>query len=220
MQHISIAIDGPAGAGKSTVAKEVARRIGILYVDTGAMYRTIAWLALENGVSPNDVDGLERLIAEHEIRMAKSDAGTLQIRVDDVAVSDVLRTQAVSNAVSLVSVHPQVRQVLTGWQRTLSQQTSVVMDGRDIGTVVLPHANVKIFLTASLEERAMRRAKEFAERGISIAVGQLANDLEVRDERDSTREVAPLKPAEEAHLIDSTGKSIDQVVDEILTYVG
>lgn len=219
MQHISIAIDGPAGAGKSTVAKEVARRIGILYVDTGAMYRTIAWLALQHQVSTNDAEGLKQLISLHDIRMAQSDHGDLQIYVDGVVVSDPLRSQDVSNAVSAVSVHPQIRQVLTEWQRALSQQTSVVMDGRDIGTVVLPDAQVKVYLTASLQERATRRAKELNERGISIAVDQLTEDMMVRDTRDATREVAPLRVAEDARHIDSTGKTIDQVVDEILSYV-
>lgn len=219
MQRISIAIDGPAGAGKSTVAKEVARRMQILYVDTGAMYRTVAWLALQHGVPLNDEDALLRLLAKHDVRLSRSGEGTMQIEVDGLKVSDELRSPEVSSAVSLVSVHPAVRQLLTEWQRDLSRQTSVVMDGRDIGTVVLPNANAKIFLTASLEERARRRAQEFMDRGDHVDLAHLTGEIAARDERDGSRQTAPMRPADDAHLIDSTGKIIDDIVDEILALV-
>ncbi len=219
MQRIAIAIDGPAGAGKSTVAKEVAHRMGILYVDTGAMYRTVAWLALQHDVPLDNEDALLQLMNDHKIHLSRSEEGTMQIEVDGQVVSDQLRSPEVSAAVSVVSVHSGVRKLLTEWQRSLSQQTSVVMDGRDIGTVVLPHAELKVFLTASLEERTKRRAEEFAARGVTVDVSQLTSEIQQRDERDQTRETAPLRPAADAHLIDSTGKTIDQVVYEILALV-
>ncbi|QQE76830.1 (d)CMP kinase [Alicyclobacillus sp. SO9] len=219
MHHMTIAIDGPAGSGKSTVAQELAERLGLLYLDTGAMYRAVAWLALQRGVSPQDSSSIVQLMRKSPIHLERTEQGNVEIWVGSNNVTRELRTPEVSNAVSAVSAHPDVRSELTTLQRELSSQHPVVMDGRDIGTVVLPHATVKVFLTASLEERAKRRRREFIESGFSSATEQVAAELAKRDEQDSSRTVAPLKPAQDAHRIDSTGKSVDEVVLEIMTIV-
>lgn len=216
---MTIAIDGPAGSGKSTVARELSQRLGLLYLDTGAMYRAVTWLVLHEGVSPEDSSSIVHLLRENPMRLKSDGKGRLEVWVGDTNVTDKLRTPAVSDHVSAVSALPAVRDELTAIQRAVSQQQSVVMDGRDIGTVVLPDADVKVFLTASLEERARRRSIEFVEGGYAVEPSQIRADLAKRDERDSSRTVAPLKPAVDAHLLDSTGKSVDEVVLEILNIV-
>lgn len=220
MPHINIAIDGPAGAGKSTVAKEVARRLGLLYVDTGAMYRGVAWLALHFGIATENEDAVVELLEQHPLLFKKNRDNGLDVCFGDRCITPELRNPDVSGLVSQLSVHGKVREVLTSWQREFAREHSVVMDGRDIGTVVLPKAKVKVFLTASLEERTRRRANEFRSKGYAVSEVELQDAIQKRDERDSSRSVAPLKPAEDARCIDSTGKSVDQVVREILQFVG
>jgi CMP/dCMP kinase len=218
--NLAIAIDGPAGAGKSTVAKEVARRLNILYIDTGAMYRAVAWLAVNHGLTPNDSEEIFALLKRDPLHFESLDGKTLRITWRGTTISnDELRSPAVSNIVSAISAHPGIRRCLTEWQRELGRQTDVVMDGRDIGTVVLPTAQVKIFLTASLDERARRRALEMGQKGYQISEEQLRSMIEARDARDSSRDVAPLRQADDAYCIDSTGKTIDDVVEEILSIV-
>jgi cytidylate kinase len=219
MSRISIAIDGPAGAGKSTVAKAVARQLGILYLDTGAMYRAVAWLAAQHGVNPDDEAGLVHLLHQHPLEVVEVEPGVLQIRIDGQDVTPYLRSPEISASVSTVAAKPGVRRLLTEWQRAFSREHGVVMDGRDIGTVVLPEADVKIFLTASLEERVRRRAQELQERGFTVSHEELARAIEQRDRQDSSREVAPLTAAPDARRVDTTGRSIDDVVAEILSIV-
>jgi CMP/dCMP kinase len=220
MSHINIAIDGPAGAGKSTVAKEVARQLGLLYVDTGAMYRGVAWLALNYGVSTGDEEALVQLLENHPLCFERNAEGGLDIYHNNTCINAELRNPDVSGVVSQLSVYPRVRAILTRWQQEFARNHSVVMDGRDVGTVVLPDAEVKVFLTASLEERTRRRVEEFQAKGFDVSVDELRRAIEERDHRDSSRSVAPLKPAADAHCIDSTGKPVQQVVDEILELVG
>ncbi|QSO45745.1 (d)CMP kinase [Alicyclobacillus mengziensis] len=221
VEHVSIAIDGPAGAGKSTVARIVAKRLGLLYVDTGAMYRSVAWLAVRFGVRPSDELGLTRLLDEYLLGFERDPAlGTLVVRFQNQDITPELRSPEVSGIVSQLSVHPLVRERLTSIQRSLRRDTGVVMDGRDIGTVVMPDADVKVFLTASLDERARRRAEEItAAQGREVSEVSIRKSMAERDARDSSRDVAPLRPAADAYILDSTGKSIDEVVDEILRLV-
>lgn len=221
IEHVSIAIDGPAGAGKSTVARIVAKRLGLLYVDTGAMYRSVAWLAVRFGIRPTDELGLTRLLDEYPLGFERDPAfGTLVVRFQNQDITPELRSPEVSAIVSQLSVHPFVRERLTSIQRSLRRDSGVVMDGRDIGTVVIPDADVKVFLTASLDERARRRAEEItADQGREVSEVSIRTSMAERDARDSSRDVAPLRPAADAYILDSTGKSIDEVVDEILRLV-
>ena len=219
MQHVVVTIDGPAGAGKSTVAKELAQRLGALYVDSGAMYRAVAWLAVHYHVPANEEEPLLQMLSEHPLKLYRSRQGTMEIFVDGHSISDQLRTPQVSDIVSQVAVHPRVREQLTQWQRETGKHESVVMDGRDIGTVVLPDAQVKIFLTASLAERARRRVTELSNQGYPLTTEELIEAIESRDEQDTSRAVAPLQPATDAYHIDSTEKNVAEVVEEILILI-
>jgi CMP/dCMP kinase len=219
MSHISIAIDGPAGAGKSTVAKLVARRLSFLYVDTGAMYRAISWIAVKTGCSISHEAALLEEVKKSGVRFDKNEDGLLDVYIRDLNVTFELRSPEISEIVSQVAVHKAIRSLLTTWQREFAVRYSVVMDGRDIGTVVLPDANLKIFLTANLSERAKRRMIELTRKGYSVTLDEIMQALKLRDERDATRNVAPLKMAQDAVEIDSTDKSVDEIVDEILGLV-
>ncbi len=210
-EHISIAIDGPAGAGKSTIAKRLAVMLGCIYVDTGALYRTIAYSLFKSGIDYNNVDAVIEHLPKISVNIAyKGD--TQIVLLDGEDVSSFIRTPEVSNAASVTSAIPEVRAYLLDLQRRLAEENSVVMDGRDIATVVLPNAKVKIFLTASAEERARRRFLELQEKGIEASFDEVLADIKDRDYRDSHRDVAPLKQADDAVLIDTTDKDLEQAV--------
>ena len=209
-----IAIDGPAGSGKSTVAKEVAKMLGFHYLDTGAMYRSIAWLALERGISLDDDEAVADLARTETVVFSHEEGNPLPSGVA-IAGHDItleIRTLRIDKAVSPVSAIPAVREALTQQQRAIAASENIVMEGRDIGTVVFPRAELKVFLTASAEERARRRALQNAQRGFGETdEAAILADIIRRDEADSTRAVAPLRPAEDAVMLDTTGMGIDEV---------
>lgn len=215
MKNFSIAIDGPAGAGKSTIAKLLAKKLNYIYIDTGAMYRAIGLYYLDNKVDINDESEINKLIDEIDIKIIYENS-IQQIILNGKNVSDLIRTEEVSHAASVVSTYKKVREKMVSLQQELARVSNVVMDGRDIGTVVLPNANVKVFLTASTDERAKRRHKEFLEKGIEVDLLSIKKDIEERDYRDMNRENSPLKQASDAILIDSSNMTIDEVVSEIL----
>ncbi|WP_019122480.1 (d)CMP kinase [Brevibacillus massiliensis] len=212
---MKIAIDGPAGAGKSTVARIVAARLGYIYIDTGAMYRALAWAVIRSGLAADDEEAVSKLLSQGTIELRRTDAGQ-EVFWNGQDITAEIRTPEVSNGSSIVASLGKVREQMLHLQRELARQGSVVMDGRDIGTHVLPDADVKIFLTASLEERAKRRVDELHAKGYDAEYETLLAELEERDRRDSERSVAPLRRAKDAHLVDTTGKSIEEVIDEIL----
>lgn len=210
-----VAIDGPAGAGKSTVAKNLAARLGFLYIDTGAMYRAVAYEALQRQVTLDNEAALEEIAASVELDM-QVEAGQNRIYLNGRDVSEEIRMPEVSAAASPVSAYTGVREHMVAKQRLLAKRGKVVLDGRDIGTVVLPEADCKIYLTASLDERARRRYKELRERGIEAELDSVRRDIEERDYRDMHRENSPLRRAEDAVLLDSTGMSIDEVMQKVM----
>ena len=208
----SIAIDGPAGAGKSTIARRLARELGYHYVDTGAIYRTVAYFMDLLGVSPKDVDGVERYIDELTVQIEYNEKGEQRMLMNGMDVTDDIRSQEISQKASLVSAHAVVRDVLLDMQRAVAKKNNVIMDGRDIGTVVLPRANVKIFLTASVEVRAKRRYDELVARGAKADLNKIQEEIRQRDHQDITRPIAPLKQARDAVLVDTSNMSINEVV--------
>ena len=215
---INIAIDGPAGAGKSTIAKAVAAKKGYIYVDTGAMYRAMALFILRNGIDPEDAAAISAKCTEADITIEYRD-GAQVVLLGGENVNDYLRTPQVSDMASRTSVNGDVRLKLVELQQQLARRQNVVMDGRDIGTVVLPDAQVKIFLTASVEVRAGRRYKEMIEKGEEADLEAIKAQIKERDERDMNREISPLKQAEDAVLVDTSDMSIDEVVERILGIV-
>ncbi len=220
LSKISIAIDGPAGAGKSTIAKIVSRSLGIIYLDTGAMYRAVALKAIRKGVDTLDREKLASLVKDINIRIVHN-GDEQQIFLDGEDVSEKIRTPEVSIGASNVGTIPEVRMKMVELQRSIAAQNSVVMDGRDIGTYVLPDADFKFFLTASLEERAKRRFNEQQERGLQdVCFEEVLKDMDYRDKNDSSRAFAPLCKAEDAILLDTTDLNIEQVADKILSYAG
>ena len=212
----NIAIDGPAGAGKSTIAKQVAKEKGFIYVDTGAMYRGLAVHFLQNGIDPQDTKEIEEACQDAEVTIGYED-GNQQIYLNGENITSRLRQEEVGNMASKSSAVPKVREKLLDLQRTLAAEKDVVMDGRDIGTNVLPQADVKVFLTADARTRAKRRYDELTAKGISCNLDEIESDIRERDERDMNRETAPLKQAEDAVLIDSSHMSIPEVVSKILS---
>ena len=213
MKHVSIAIDGPAGAGKSTMARAVAKDMGFVYVDTGAIYRTVGYYIQMCGIGPRDVDGVTRLIDEVNIEIKYPEDGLQHMILNGKDVTGEIRTPEMSDYASKLSTLQVVRDFLLDVQRDLAKKHNVVMDGRDIGTVVLPRADVKIFLTASAEVRAQRRLLEFQAKGDQKSTfASVLQDIKQRDERDSNREIAPLKRAADAYLLDTSDLSIDQAV--------
>ncbi|MFM0587155.1 (d)CMP kinase [Streptococcus suis] len=212
MKSIQIAIDGPASSGKSTVAKIIAKNFGYTYLDTGAMYRSATYLALTNGIEVTDQNRIVALLAQYPIRFGRDENSQQLVFVGDEDVTLPIRDNQVTNNVSAVAALPLVREELVRLQQEIAQAGGIVMDGRDIGTVVLPQAELKIFLIASVEERAMRRFKENTERGIETDLEILKEEIAARDLKDSTREVSPLKAADDAITFDTTGVSIEGVV--------
>lgn len=213
----NVAIDGPAGAGKSTIAKLVAKKKGYIYVDTGAMYRGLAIHFLKKKADPEDQQAVAEACRDAEVTIGYED-GVQQIYLNGENVTGMLRTEEVGNMASETSAIPEVREKLLELQRSLAREKDVIMDGRDIGTNILPNADVKIYLTASVETRARRRYDELKEKGTDCSLDEIARDIRERDERDMTREIAPLKKAEDAILVDSSDMTIQQVVDEICGY--
>ena len=208
----TIAIDGPAGAGKSTIARALAKELGYYYVDTGAIYRTVAYFLDLLGVSPKDVDGVERYLDELTVEIEYDETGKQHMIMNGMDVSDDIRTQDISQKASLVSAHAIVRDMLLDMQRDVAKKHNVIMDGRDIGTVVLPRATVKIFLTASAEVRAQRRLDEMLAKGQQGNFKQVLADIQQRDYQDSHRPIAPLKQAKDAVLLDTSDLDIDGVI--------
>ena len=216
----SIAIDGPAGAGKSTIAKALARELGYYYVDTGAIYRTVAYFLDLLGISPKDVDGVERYIDELTVDIEYDEEGKQHMIMNGMDVTEEIRTQDISQKASLVSAHKVVRDMLLDMQRDVARQHNVIMDGRDIGTVVLPKATVKIFLTASAEVRAQRRTDELLSKGQKADYPQILKEIQLRDHQDSTRPIAPLKQAKDAILVDTSALDIEGVIARIKEIIG
>ncbi len=213
----NVAVDGPAGAGKSTIAKLVAKEKGYIYVDTGAMYRGLAIHFLKKGVSPDDRKAVADACKDAEVTIGYED-GIQQVYLNGENITAMLRTEEVGNMASKTSVIPEVREKLLELQRSLAAEKDVIMDGRDIGTNILPGADVKIYLTASVMTRAKRRYDELRAKGVKCDLDAIARDIEERDHRDMTREIAPLKQAEDAVLIDSSNMTIPEVVEKICSY--
>lgn len=215
----SIAIDGPSGAGKSTLAKMLAQELGYLYVDTGAIYRTLGLFALRSGVVPGDEAGVAALLDRADISLKHGADGLQHMYLGDEDVTDAIRLPQVSQAASAVSAHPAVRAYLLEMQRSLARSNNVIMDGRDIGTVVLPEAEVKLFLTASAEDRAHRRCDELLRRGTPQNYETVLQEIVERDDRDSSRAAAPLKQAEDARLVDTTGNTLEESFQVLLEII-
>lgn len=212
----NIAIDGPAGAGKSTIAKKLARELDFIYVDTGAMYRAIAYFFIKNGIESLDGINVKVLCAQMDIRISYED-GNQQVILNGKNVTSHLRDEAVGKMASNVAVNGDVREKLLDLQKYIANEADVVMDGRDIGTKILPDAELKIFLTASVDVRAERRYNELVAKGIESNLDEIKEDIRIRDERDMNREISPLCQADDAVLIDSSFMTIDEVVAKIIS---
>ena len=216
----AIAIDGPAGAGKSTIAKRLAKELGYHYVDTGAIYRTVAYFLDLWGVSPKDIDGVSRYIDELTIQIEYDEDGLQHMIMNGMDVTGEIRTQDISQKASLVSAHAIVRDMLLDMQRDVAKQYNVIMDGRDIGSVVLPRADVKIFLTASAEIRAQRRTDELIAKGQKANFQQILKEIQQRDYQDTHREVAPLKMCRDSVKLDTSDLDIEQVLAQMKEIIG
>lgn len=208
---LSVAIDGPSGAGKSTISRILARELGFVYVDTGALYRAVGYYMLGRGIDPKQTETVAAALADLRVEL-RYENGEQQVRVNGEVPGDRLRTPEVSMAASAVSAVPAVRQFLLDTQRRIAETENVIMDGRDIGTVVLPQAGLKIFLTASAEDRARRRYAELCEKGMDVTFDAVLADMQKRDYDDSHRDAAPLRPAPDARLVDTTGNTLEQSV--------
>lgn len=216
---VAIALDGPAGAGKSSIAKRAAKALDFIYVDTGALYRTIGLAATRKGVEPKPSVEVEKLLSEITVDLTFNDKGEQIVLLDGEDVSGLIRTPEASMTASKISAVPSVRAYLLDLQRNMAKSHNVIMDGRDIGTVVLPDAKVKIFLTASPEARAQRRYKELCEKGMDVKYEDILNDVITRDYNDSHRETAPLKPAEGCVMVDTTELDFEQSVEIIISVI-
>lgn len=217
MKKIVVAIDGPAGAGKSTIAKLVAEKLGYAYIDTGAMYRSVAWKFLQAGKEFDEA--FISQLAQTMVIEFKPEASVNRVFVDGVEVTDAIRSAEVTANVSRVAAIGAVREAMVAQQRRMGESGGVLMDGRDIGTVVFPNAQLKIFLTASVEERALRRYKELVAKGQEVDLAQLKEDIASRDKQDSERAISPLRQAEDALLLDTSDMNIEQVTTKILELV-
>ena len=219
MNQISVAIDGPSGAGKSTLARQAARVLGFLYVDTGAIYRTVALACQRNGVDPTEGGRVAALLAELKIDLDYGEDGAQRMLLNGEDVSDQIRTPEISMLTSKVSALPEVRTYLLEKQRELARTRNVIMDGRDIGTVVLPDATVKIYLTAKAEARAQRRCAELREKGMDVSFEEILQDVEQRDYNDMHRDISPLRQAEDARLVDTTLLDLEQSLDVLVSMI-
>lgn len=211
---INIAVDGPAGAGKSTISRATAKTLGFIYVDTGALYRTVALNVIRNGESLDDVQAIISLLPSTDISL-KFENGQQKVMLGGEDVSDLIRTPEVSMGASKVSAVPAVREFLFELQQKIARENNCVMDGRDIGTVVLPNAQLKVFLTASAEERARRRCKEFLEKGEQVSFEEVLRDIEQRDYNDSHRDISPLKQADDAILLDTSNLNLEESIQAL-----
>ena len=217
---VNIAIDGPAGAGKSTMAKRLAKELGYYYVDTGAIYRTVAYFLDLLGISPKDIDGVSRYIDELTVEIEYDETGAQHMIMNGMDVTNDIRTPDISMKASTVSAHAVVRDMLLDLQRDLAKRHNVIMDGRDIGTVVLPRATVKFFLTASAEVRAKRRTDEMLAKGQKADFKKVLEDIQKRDYQDSHREIAPLKQAKDSVVLDTSELNEDQVIARMKEIIG
>lgn len=215
----NIAIDGPAGAGKSTIARALAKRLSYIYVDTGAMYRAMALYLLRENISADDSGRIEKACESVDISIIHED-GVQKVLLNGGDVSSLIRSEEVGNMASASAQNGRIREKLVELQRQLAAKTDVVMDGRDIGTCVLPNADVKIYLTASVHTRAVRRFKEYLEKGMEADLAQIEADIEKRDHQDMNREISPLKKAEDAVLLDSSDMTIEEVLDAMTAVCG
>lgn len=213
-----IAIDGPAGAGKSTIAKLIAKQLGLVYIDTGAMYRAVGLKAKREGIACSEIEKIDVMLKNTEVEL-KNEDGATAVYLDGENVSKEIRLPEISRMASDISAVPAVRYAMVEMQRAMAKKTDTVLDGRDIGTFVLPNADVKIFLTASVDERAQRRFKELVERGENVTIEEVRGDIEKRDYNDSHRALAPLKMADDATEVDSTGMTVEQVCNRIIEIV-
>lgn len=215
-EHYAVAIDGPSGAGKSTLARALAKELGFVYVDTGAIYRSVGYYAYQRGIDPADGAAVEALLPEIQLEMVYREDGLQHMILNGEDVTKEIRLPEVSMYASRVSAIPAVRAFLMDMQRDMARTHSVIMDGRDIGTVVLPQADVKLFLTASAEDRARRRCLELEERGTPEPYEKLLEEMQERDRNDASRSAAPLRPAEDAVILDTTGNTFQQSFDLLL----
>ena len=215
MESKSVALDGPAGSGKSTLARRAAKRFGLIYVDTGALYRSVGLFAVRNGVSPKDGPGVAKLLPELKLEMKYDDLGVQRMILNGEDVTEAIRLPEVSIYASNVSALPIVRDFLLSTQRGMAVKYDCIMDGRDIGTVVLPNAGLKVFLTAEPEARARRRYLELVEKGVQTTLEEVLRDMTMRDKNDSERETSPLKAAEDAVLLDTTHLDLEQSIDAL-----
>ena len=213
-----IAIDGPAGAGKSTIAKLIAKQLNLVYIDTGAMYRAVGLKAKRNNIACSEQEKIEEMLKNTEVEL-KNEHGATAVYLDGENVSEEIRLPEISRMASDISAVPVVRYAMVEMQRAMAKKTDTILDGRDIGTFVLPNADVKIFLTASVDERAARRYKELIARGENVKKEEVRSDIEKRDYNDSHRALAPLKKADDATEVDTTGMTIDEVCEKIISIV-
>lgn len=218
MKKISIAIDGPAGAGKSTIAKLVAKQLGCIYIDTGAMYRAVGLYCIKNNIDYNDEIKVNHVIDNFKIDI-RSKNNQQHIYLDGIDISRQIRTDEVAAVASKVATYKEVREVLVKEQRQMQSEKSVVMDGRDIGTVVMPDATLKIFLTATVAERAKRRFEEYYNKGINVSIETLTQEIIDRDYQDSHRKISPLEKADDAIEVDTTALTINDIVDQIMSFI-
>ncbi|HBN88983.1 (d)CMP kinase [Rheinheimera aquimaris] len=215
-----ITIDGPGGSGKGTICRLLAQRLGWQLLDSGAIYRVLALAAMHHQIESDDEEALQPLAAHLDVQFSSDETGNMRITLEGENVTHTIRTQEVADIASKIASLPRVREALLRRQRAFAEEPGLVADGRDMGTVVFPQADVKIFLTATAEERARRRYLELKEKGFDVNIDDLLSEIQARDERDMNRATAPLKPAADAYMLDSTNKTIEQVLEEVLNYTG